>query len=794
MNPIIRNFRHVIRRFKLAATLNILGLSVAFAAFMIIMMQLNYNFSFGKHHEDYDKIYRLEIIQDGSISARVSHPFAERFFESSPHIIAGGRRECIGDLLFYVNRDGERHNYIGTLQIITSGFFDVFTFDFVEGSIEGMAPWDDVIIPLSLARKLFGDESAIGKQLFHWILGARTVRAVYRDFPSNDIVENHIFHVSCRDALASRWDMSNFQAFIRVNQASNANFLIDNFKRSFDGREAWGEDFSWEESGRDIRLTALTDIRFTRGVLDDNTPKENRQTLMILFIIAIMIVSIAAINFTNFSMALMPMRVRNINTQRVLGAQKSTIRLMLVVEAIIFCLVSYLVALLFVHLFGEGILGMLMDVDLSLAANPIIVGGTVLVAVFVGICAGLYPSFYITSFAPALALKGNFGLSPKGKKIRNTLISIQFIASLVLIIGASFMYLQNRLMQNADLGYDTDRLIAVSIDRITQMPGADGMQAMRGSRESRSLFAHKLTLHPGIRDVSFARNMLLISDDFANFVRPYRGEMIAAHIISVEYNFLEVLEIDVTEGRSFRREDMDSPGVLVFNETARRRYNMEVGTMFGDFEIIGFMPDIHYGSFRVAVAPMAFGVARGGFMDNAYIKMEAGANRRAVMSHIRSTLAEFDPNFYSLFETHFFDEILQQVYERELKLGWLVLIFSLMVIFISIVGVFGLVVFDSECRRKEIGIRKVHGATTFEIITMFNKAYLTILVICFVISVPIAWIAVSRWLENFAYRTPMYWWVFVLAFVAVAAITILTVTIQNWRVANEDPVKSIKTE
>jgi putative ABC transport system permease protein len=222
---------------------------------------------------------------------------------------------------------------------------------------------------------------------------------------------------------------------------------------------------------------------------------------------------------------------------------------------------------------------------------------------------------------------------------------------------------------------------------------------------------------------------------------------------------------------------------------------MELSTTVSpSIEIVGFAPDIHIASFRREIEAMAFHVSgwHNQRLRQASIKISPGTNPHMAMSQIRATLAEFEPNYP--FEMRFFDEVLQQLYEDELRLSSLILIFSLIAILISIVGVFGLVVFDSECRRKEIGIRKVMGASTIGIITMFNKTYFKILLICFVIAAPIAWLAVSRWLENFAYRTPMYWWVFVLAFIAVGAITVLTVTIQNWRVANDDPVKSIKTE
>jgi putative ABC transport system permease protein len=227
------------------------------------------------------------------------------------------------------------------------------------------------------------------------------------------------------------------------------------------------------------------------------------------------------------------------------------------------------------------------------------------------------------------------------------------------------------------------------------------------------------------------------------------------------------------------------------------QYNLELNTTI-DYsgEIIGFMPDVKFASFRTAVVPMAFyvwGTENWGNQPNiAYIKVKAGTDLRAAMSHIQKTLSGFDADYP--FEVRFYDEVLQRLYEKEASLSSLISLFSLIAIFISIVGVFGLVVFDSECRRKEIGIRKVLGASVMGIIVMFNKAYFRILLICFVIAAPLAWYAVYHWLENFAYKTPMYWWVYLLAFAVVGIITACTVTFQNWRVANDNPVKAIKAE
>jgi len=218
----------------------------------------------------------------------------------------------------------------------------------------------------------------------------------------------------------------------------------------------------------------------------------------------------------------------------------------------------------------------------------------------------------------------------------------------------------------------------------------------------------------------------------------------------------------------------------------------------GSGEIIGFISDVKYASFRMAVEPMAFyvsGTTRK-IQDIpsyfAYIKLNKSANIHDALSHIQTTLAGFDAD--NMFNVQFFDEVLQHLYEKEIALTSLITLFSLIAIIISIVGVFGLVVFDNECQRKAIGIRKILGASTMNIIIMFNKAYFEILLICFVLAAPLAWYAVKYWLDNFAYKTPMYWWIYLLAFVVVSIIIVVTVTFQNWRVANDNPVNTIKRE
>ena len=788
MNPIIRNLLHVIRRFKLAAFLNVLGLSIAFAAFMVIMMQLNFHFGFDRFHKDYDKIFRMEFVQRGTAQTVFPRPLAEQFFQSSPHIVAGAITPMSqSNMLFHIDGDNEENLFREDIMVVTPGFFNVFTFDFLEGSLgDGIIP-GNVIIPLSLSRRLFGEEQALGRQLFMHGWGPNTIQAVYRDFPTNSIISNDMFFAKQPHENINNWQDWTYTAFIRIDNASNTQMIIDNFKRNFDVPATKGDYPSWKEADLGIRLTALRDIHFTNDVMYDTTPKASRPMLLILLAIGIAILIIAAVNFTNFSIALAPMRTRNINTQRVLGAQKSTIRWILVCEAMVFSIVSFFIALLLVYMFSNSIFAHLFTADLSFATNMQMILLATLAAIGVGLIAGLYPSYYMTSFAPAMALKGNVALSPKGRMLRNALIGIQFMASFILIISVSFMHLQNRAMQNADLGFNRDGLIITSVV------------------SNHDVFAHKIKAFHGIENLTTASSLLSSSDDgLMGWGRSRSdGEMIHFTVLPVHYSFLEVMGIEITEGRGFRWEDAGTPhGAFVFNEAARQQYNLELGEFIGAAngaaEIIGFMSDVQFASFRRAVRPMAFfvwGTDNWGWGSGvAYIRVAADTDKRAAMAHVRATVAELLPTHHTFIQTRFFDEIVQQLYVNEILMALLITLFSLIAILISIVGVFGLVVFDSECRRKEIGIRKVMGATTLEIIAMFNKAYIKILLICFVIAVPIAWIIVSRWLENFAYQTSLHWWVFAFSFLVVAAVTVLTVTIQNWRVANEDPVKSIKTE
>ena len=791
MKTILRNFFSVLRRFKAASVLNVLGLSIAFVAFMLIMMQVNYDYTFDCSHRNADAIFRVDIVHGSKGSqAIICRPFARAFTESSPHIKGGCLLNAwVGSPFFYVEQNGQRTGYRENAWEVTPGLLDVIHFDMLEGTAQALDEPGSVILPESMAKKIFGNETAVGKQLIapNVEMNAQIIKGVYKDFPRNSALQNVIYVAMNPKENYDNWGNWNYFFFVRLDDSANKENVLDNFKSNFNAKEVFGNEFEWGgEESFDLRLTSLPDVHFLNNVDFDSMPKASRQTLLVLFSIAFVIIIIAGINFTNFSTALTPMRIKSINTQKVLGSSDRMLRGSLLVEAVGVSTFAYLLSLLFLYVIPKTPVASLVDADISFGAQPMIIAGTAVIAVIVGVLAGLYPSYYVTSFPPALVLKGSFGLSLAGRRMRSVLVGIQFVASFILIIGSLFMYLQNRYMQNAPLGYDKEEMIIVHLNNKIN--------------KDRDAFTNQLKSFSGVEDVTYSQFLLSSQDQYMGWGRDYNGKNINFQCLPVSSSFLKVMGIEVKEGRDFRPEDdRKETGCYIFNEKAKAQLELKLNEQIDGDEIIGFIPDIKFASFRQEVTPMAFYLwgkyqwgQEGNYYNAAYVKFKAGSDLRAGMEHVRESLKKFDSEYP--FVIRFYDEVLQHTYEKELKIGSLITLFSLVAIFISIVGVFGLVVFESEYKRKEIAVRKVLGSTTGEVLYMFNVSYFWILLICFVLGAPVAWYGVHRWLENFAYRTPMYWWVLPLAFLAIGMITFLTVTYQNWHVANENPVKNIKSE
>jgi len=641
------------------------------------------------------------------------------------------------------------------------------------------------MVPRSLADKLFGEDiSTVGKTLRAeeniWTKSAKlfTIGAVYKDFPENTQLRNVVYTAIDPDYNINNFSSSNWVCYLLLDNPAMADEVADNFNRHFDFKKIYHE-------GEQIRLVPLTDIYYMNETQDGGTFRSgNKEVTALLFGIALLIVIVAAINFTNFSTSLTPLRIKSINTQKVLGSSDTLLRRSLLIEAALISFMAWLVSLVIVWGLNWVEALPFIEADLSLVSNLPIVFLCGIVALVIGWLAGIYPAYYITSFPPALVLKGSFGLSPSGRKLRTTLICVQFVVSIVLIIGACFVQIQNSYMRNFSLGFDKDQVAIVELNETMYDKHHD-------------TYVNRLKENPGIEDVAFAMEKVGSKDGYNTNGGNYKGKDFQYFIIIASSNFLRVMGIPVIEGRDFSKADELSDHVsYIFNRTAMEGLDMQVGDAFDSYSpghLIGFSDDVKFTSLRGGEDNIAFLVGNFGYsLPISYIRLKAGSDIHAVVGHIQETMRELDPSYP--FNIEFYDEIFNHLYQKEENLRDLVTVFSLLAIIISLVGVFGLVVFETQYRRKEIGIRKVHGATVGEILLMFNKAYLRIVGICFVIAAPVAWQGVKMWLEGFAYKTPLHWWVFLIALLIVTVITLLTVSFQNWKAANENPVNSIKSE
>ena len=641
------------------------------------------------------------------------------------------------------------------------------------------------MVPRSLADKLFGEDiSAVGKTLRAeeniWTKSAKlfTIGAVYKDFPENTQLRNVVYTAIDPDYNINNFSSSNWVCYLLLDNPAMADEVADNFNRHFDFKKIYHE-------GEQIRLVPLTDIYYMNETQDGGTFRSgNKEVTALLFGIALLIVIVAAINFTNFSTSLTPLRIKSINTQKVLGSSDTLLRRSLLIEAALISFMAWLVSLVIVWGLDWAEALPFIEADLSLVSNLPIVFLCGIVALVIGWLAGIYPAYYITSFPPALVLKGSFGLSPSGRKLRTTLICVQFVVSIVLIIGACFVQIQNSYMRNFSLGFDKDQVAIVELNETMYNKHHD-------------TYVNRLKENPGIEDVAFAMEKVGSKDGYNTNGGNYKGKDFQYFIIIASSNFLRVMGIPVIEGRDFSKADELSDHVsYIFNRTAMEGLDMQVGDAFDSYSsghLVGFSDDVKFTSLRGGEDNIAFLVGNFGYsLPISYIRLKAGSDIHAVVGHIQETMRELDPSYP--FNIEFYDEIFNHLYRKEENLRSLVTVFSLLAIIISLVGVFGLVVFETQYRRKEIGIRKVHGASVGEILLMFNKAYLRIVGICFVIAAPIAWQGVRMWLEGFAYKTPIHGWVFLIALLIVTVITLLTVSFQNWKAANENPVNSIKSE
>lgn len=795
MKTIIRNFTSMFRKFVTANLLNLLGLSLAFASFFVIMTQVSYDLGYNKSFTEHEKLFRLTLklgpgMEDYGVT--LPRPLVEQLAAASPHIKGYGIEEGWTRIDQFLVGDQE---YSLNLVYGIHDFMSVFEPKVICGDLKGLNQLPNIVLPRSEAMRIFGTANAAGKTMKYkwveeWIFN---VCAVIEDYPENNFLHGVCFRgLNDNEGNYHNW---NYQAYIRVDDTANLSNVITAMRQK--AIELFKNDFNMttpkEEEALQVVLTPIAETHFAKDLSKDSPDIKSvsRSSVYLLICFSLLIVVIAAVNFMNFTLAETPLRIRSINTQKVLGASTASLRGSLLAEAVIISLLAFVVAMAMVYVAHDLGLQELVQGSILLQDNLWLAGVTLLISIVVGLLAGAYPSYYVTSFPPALVLKGSFGLSPKGRVLRTSLICLQFVVSFMLVIGVGIMYLQSYLIFHTDYGFDKDEVMVVPTAPDTRNH-ADAIDA-------------DLRKIPGIEGASLAQSVLGSNDRYQTWGRGEGDKHMTFACIFVDWRFLSVMGIDIVEGRNFRQTDGD---VYIFSESAKKKYPwlaVDKPINDEDMPVVGFCEDIKYSTLRVddSQQPIAFVVpsrdgyfSKEGFWRNhLLVRVAKGVDKREAKEKVLETVLKYEHDSKpDISDLRYVDDVLEESYHQERLFTQQILLFSLLAILISIIGVFGLTMFESEYRRKEIGIRKVFGSSTKEILMMFWRRYLYILLGCFVVAAPIGYLLGQHWLEGFAVRTAISPLLFVVSFLLIALITMLTVTYQSWKNATENPVNSIKNE
>ncbi|MBQ9672464.1 MAG: FtsX-like permease family protein [Prevotella sp.] len=795
MRNVFRNLWYMVRRFKSAYVLNLLGLSLAFASFFVIMTQVNYDLGYNKSFTEHEKLFRLTMklgpgMEDYGVT--LPRPLVEQLAAASPHIKGYGIEEGWTRIDQFMLGNQE---YSLNLVYGINDFMSVFKPTVICGDLKGLNQLPNIVLPRSEAMRIFGTADAVGKTLkYKWVEGwIFNVCAVIEDYPENNFLHGISFRgTNENEGNYRNW---NYQAYIRVDDTANLPNVITAMRQK--AIELFKDDFNLtspkEEEALQVVLTPIADTHFAKDLSKDspNIKSVSRSSVYLLICFSLLIVVIAAVNFMNFTLAETPLRIRSINTQKVLGASTASLRGSLLAEAVIISLLAFVGAMAMVYVAHDLGLQKLVQGSILLQDNLWLAGVTLLISIVVGLLAGAYPSYYVTSFPPALVLKGSFGLSPKGRVLRTSLICLQFVVSFMLVIGVGIMYLQSYLIFHTDYGFDKDEVMVVPTAPDTRNH-ADAIDA-------------DLRKIPGVEGASLAQSVLGCSDRYQTWGRGEGDKHMTFACIFVDWRFLDVMGIDIVEGRNFRKTDGD---VYIFNESAKKKYpwlTVDKPINDEDMTVVGFCKDIKYATLRVddSQLPIAFMVPgpKGYYWNDGYwrnvlmVRVAKGVDKREAKQKVLETVLKYEhDNELTVNDLHYMDDRLEESYQQERLFTKQILLFSLLAILISVIGVFGMTMFESEYRRKEIGIRKVFGSSTKEILLMFNRRYLYILLACFAVAAPIGYLLGVHWLKGFAVRTAISPLLFVVSFLLITLITMLTVTCQSWKNANENPINSIKTE
>lgn len=787
---------------KTYSSLNIVGLSASLTCFAFIALWVNDELSYDKFNKNYDIIFRLISLQktESGISetAVSSAPMALALKNDYPEVEQAARLKIREEIVEHNGQQILQPNILLT----DPSFFNIFSYHLTQGDIiTALSEPFSIILTESTSKKYFGDSNPIGQTLKMFMYDSTSRGALYKvtglmpDPPKNAhftfamLASFKTVEVTHPDVLtADGWGDQRFYTYVLLKKGINYHTFSNKISQFY--RNHIGELFKVWSPIYVYRLQPLSDIHLRSHLQDEMAPTGDINSVYIFSTIGVFILLLAGINYINLSTARSISRAKEVSIKKVVGAGRNQLLIQLILEAIVTAFVAFTLSLLFSILL-KPLFSEITSKDLSPLSSPMLLLFIAGVAIVLGFLSGIYPALIISGFKPVNILKGSLSSGSRGVLLRKSLVTAQFTITLVLVTGIIVIYSQMSFIQHKDLGYKKEGLVFLKVN--------GNADVIKGYEP----FKNALAASPLVSGISTSNSLIVsglgsgVSETIDISGNPLQ---VNTARLRVDSNYLDVYGIKLLAGKNFTQvSTADTVKPIILNEYAVQKFGWKnpenaIGKPFSmgseKGTIIGVVKDFHFNSLHEPIQPMAMYPLQDHF-SRVTIRANV-SNAGNVIALITSAWKEHFPS--ALLDYGFLDKQIQEQYQDEQRFSKIFLCFSLLSLLIACLGLYGLISYAASQRIKEIGIRKVLGASVKGIVMLLSTDFLKLVLLSFIIATPVALYAMQHWLQNFAYRIEIEWWMFAIAGVMVIFIALATISFQSIKAAIANPVKSLRTE
>jgi len=782
---------------KSHSLINITGLSIALACSILIFLYISHHLSFDQFHENSDRIYRAlkELGSSHRLSAITPNPLGPALKENFPEI-QNAARICGGGSKRKTVSFQQNHFFEDNFFLVDPTFWEVFSFPLIKGNPDTalQEPWS-VVITEKAAQKYFGDEDPLGKTLIYENKHNFQVTGVIANIPKNSHFRSDFFaSIKCADDLywpgfLDDWTQSSIHNYFLLKKGvipkKFQNKLNPFVKKGLNSTP--GQSYAVQTK---IHLQPLTRIHLHSHYFAELENNSDIRMVYFYFLIGVIILAIACFNFMNISTARASTRTTEVGMRKVIGANRKQLIGQFLSESMFLSFISLMAAFLLAQLFLSPF-RRLVDAELNLSDLMTLPSlfGTMMITLMVGFISGSYPAFFLSSFSPVKVLRGVFIKDKKGFHLRKTLVFFQFAVTITLVIGTMIVSRQVHFLKNKDLGFNKDNVLAVHI------PDKDtNIKAQYDSLKS------ELLKNPDILGVTSTSNLPYQNRAAKKLPvgEPGEGKFIHLNFMRVDHDFLDTLDAEMDQGRFFSKQMSSDQSAFVINEAAVQDLGIKnpIGkkiswTRGRKYPVIGVIKNFHFKSLHSKIEPLVLYLQTRGNIDHILIKIQQGKIPEAT-STIKETFREFSPE--NPLNYFFIDQDIDRMYRTENIFMQVFGYFTFLAIFIAFLGLFGLSSFTVQQKTKEISIRKVLGASVFNIITLLSKNLIKLMVLANMIAWPISFLIMNQWLGQFAYRINMSFFVFLGSSGLAFFLAFITFGALAFKAAKADPVDHLKHE